>query len=97
MLSGRAPGLSYIEGIGAGFVPDVLNRDILDEVRTVSDDDAYLMSRRLAREEGVLVGISAGANALTAAEVAAEMEPDESVVTILCDSGMRYLSTGVYE
>ena len=97
VLSGGAPGLSYIEGIGAGFVPDVLNRDILDEVRTVSDDDAYLMSRRLAREEGVLVGISAGANALTAAEVAAEMAPDQSVVTILCDSGMRYLSTGVYE
>ena len=97
VLSGRAPGLSYIEGIGAGFVPDILNREILDEIRTVSDDDAYLMSRRLAREEGVLVGISAGANALIAAELAAEMHSDQSVVTILCDSGMRYLSTGVYE
>ena len=97
VLSGGTPGMSFIEGIGAGFVPEVLNRDFLDEVRLVSDDDAYLFSRRLAREEGLLVGISAGANALMAAEVAAELGPEERVVTILCDSGMRYLSTGVYE
>ena len=97
VLSGGTPGMSYIEGIGAGFVPEVLNRDVLDEVRVVSDDDAYLFARRLAREEGLLVGISAGANALMAATVAAELGPEERVVTILCDSGMRYLSTGVYE
>ncbi len=97
VLSGEEAGLSYIEGIGAGFVPDILDRDIIDEVRTVTDDEAYDMARRLAREEGLLVGISAGANVCKAAEVAAEMHPGQIVVTILCDSGLRYLSTGVFE
>jgi cysteine synthase A len=97
VLSGGNPGFSYIEGLGAGFVPEVLNREIFDEVRTISDDDAYEMARRLAREEGLLVGISAGANAHKAAEVARELGPGKKVVTILCDSGLRYLSTRVYE
>ena len=97
VLSGGNPGFSYIEGLGAGFVPEVLNSGIFDEVRTISDDDAYEMARRLAREEGLLVGISAGANAHTAAEVARELGPGKKVVTILCDSGQRYLSTRVYE
>ena len=97
VLSGGNPGFSYIEGLGAGFVPEVLNSEIFDEVRTISDDDAYEMARRLAREEGLLVGISAGANAHKAAEVARELGPGKKVVTILCDSGQRYLSTRVYE
>ena len=97
VLSGGDPGFSYIEGIGAGFVPDTLDRSVIDEVRTVSDDDAYDMARRLAREEGVLVGISAGANAFMGVEVARELGPGRKVVTILCDNGMRYLSTRVFE
>ncbi len=97
VLSGGEPGFSYIEGIGAGFVPQVLNRAVIDEVRTISDDDAYSMTRRLAREEGLLVGISAGANVHMAGVVARELGPGKKVVTILCDDGLRYLSTRVFE
>lgn len=97
VLSGGNPGFSYIEGIGAGFIPDILDRSLIDEVRTISDDDAYDMARRLAREEGLLVGISAGANVFKACEVAAELGPGKKVVTILCDSGLRYLSTRAFE
>jgi len=97
ILSGGEPSFSYIEGIGAGFVPQILNRELIDEVRVIEDDSAYEMARRLAREEGLLVGISAGANAFMAAEVARELGPGARVVTILCDSGLRYLSTRAFE
>ena len=97
ILSGGQPGPHKIQGIGAGFIPDVLNTKIYDEVIRVTNEDAYETVRRLAQEEGVLVGISAGANVFAALQVARKLGPGKSVVTILCDTGERYLSTGVFD
>jgi len=82
-------------GIGASFVPGVLNRAVLDEVIQVRDEDATATARRLAREEGLLVGISAGANVWAACRVAEALPPDRVVVTVLCDTGERYLSVSL--
>ena len=90
VLSGRPAGTHGIQGLGAGFIPPVLARDLLDEVVTVSDVAAERMMRRLAREVGILTGPSSGANVHAAVEVA-KMIPEGDVVTILCDSGERYL------
>ncbi len=84
-----------IQGIGASFVPGILDRSVVDEIRTVTDEDATAMSARLAREEGLLVGISAGANVHIAVELARTMKPDQVVVTILCDTGERYLTVAM--
>jgi cysteine synthase A len=93
VLSGGSPGPHKIQGIGAGFVPDNLDRDVIDEVLSVGDEDALDMARRVAKEEGVLAGISAGANIWAALEVAARPEmAGKRVVTIVCDSGERYMS-----
>jgi cysteine synthase A len=83
-----------IQGIGAGFVPPVLDRSVIDEVRTITDEEAWEMAQALARQEGLLVGISAGANVAIACEVARELGPGKRVVTILCDTGERYFSMG---
>src|SRR5678815_3107705 len=91
VLSGGDPGPHKIQGIGAGFVPKVLNRSILDGVITVTDDQAYQTAKLLAKKEGLLVGISSGANVFAAQKVAAEMGPDKHIVTILCDTGERYI------
>jgi cysteine synthase A len=94
VLSGRPPGPHKIQGIGAGFVPSVLNREVLDEVITVDDEDAIETARRLARVEGVLAGISGGAAAWAALRVAARPElRGARIATILPDSGERYVST----
>lgn len=91
VLSGGKPGLHGIQGLGAGFVPRVLDTAIYDEVITVADLAAERMVRRLAREEGLLVGPSAGANVHAALEIARRMKPGQRVVTILCDGGERYM------
>lgn len=96
VLSGGEPGPHKIQGIGAGFVPKVLNRAILDRVMTVTDDEAYQTAKQLSRKEGLLVGISAGANVFAAEKVAQEFGPGKNVVTILCDTGERYLSIEKY-
>jgi cysteine synthase A len=97
VLSGGPPGPHKIQGIGAGFVPAVLNTSAYDEVITCTADDAFAMARRIAREEGILVGISAGANVWASLEVARRPESaGATVVTFLCDTGERYLTTPLF-
>lgn len=92
ILSGGNPGPHKIQGIGAGFVPTVLNTDIIDEVITVSNEESYNMSRELAKKEGIFVGISCGAAVFGAIEVAKKLGKEKNVVVIAPDTGERYLS-----
>ncbi len=96
VLSGGDPGPHKIQGIGAGFIPKVLNRKIIDTVLTVTDDEAYQTAKLLSKQEGLLVGISAGANVFAAQKIAEELGPGKNVVTILCDTGERYISIEKY-
>jgi len=95
VLSGGRAGMHAIQGIGASFIPGVLDREIYDEILRVEDKDAIAFARRLAREEGILAGISAGANVFAARKVAERLGPGKSVVTIICDTGERYLSVNM--
>ncbi len=97
VLSGGEPGYHNIQGIGAGFIPGVLNTRIYDEIITVSDEDASLFARRLALEEGIFVGVSSGAACYAALKVAKNLGKGHVVVTILPDTGERYLSTNIFE
>ena len=97
VLSGGTPGPHRIQGIGAGFVPEILDTGLYREVITITDREAMTMTARLAREQGLFVGISAGANVAAALQIAARLGPEQNVVTILCDTGERYLSTGTFD
>jgi cysteine synthase A len=97
VLSGGEPGYHQIQGIGAGFVPDILDRSVIDEVLRVTDADAAALARRLAREEGILVGISSGAACCAALEVARRLGPGKVVLVVFPDTGERYLTTGLFE
>lgn len=97
VLSGGPPGYHKIQGIGAGFIPKVLNTAIYDEIFTVSDEEAIHYTRRLAREEGILVGVSSGAVCAAALKVARRIGQGKIVVTILADAGERYLTTDLFQ
>lgn len=98
VLSGGAPGPHKIQGIGAGFIPDVLDTSIIDKIEQVSNDEAFDMGRRLAKEEGLISGISSGAAVRVALRLAAQDEYEgKNIVVILPDSGERYLSTALFE
>ncbi|MTI61787.1 MAG: cysteine synthase A [Firmicutes bacterium] len=92
VISGEEPGPHMIQGIGAGFIPDVLDKDIIDEIITIGNKEAYQMSLKLASQEGILAGISAGANVLAAVKVAKKTGKDKNILTIIPDTGERYLS-----
>ncbi len=96
VLSTGQSGSHRIEGIGIGFIPPLWEPDQVDEIQTVTTDEATRMARRLAREEGLFAGASSGANVVAALRVAERLGPDATVVTIMCDSGLRYLSTDLY-
>lgn len=97
VLSGGKPGPHKIQGIGAGFVPEVMDRSLLTEIITVSADDAAETARQLGRREGIFCGISAGANVFAALQVARRRENEgKTVVTVICDTGERYLSTWLF-
>ncbi|MEI6632168.1 MAG: pyridoxal-phosphate dependent enzyme, partial [bacterium] len=98
VLSGESAGPHKIQGIGAGFIPQILNTKIIDEIIKVSNQDAFGVSRRLAREEGILAGISSGAALFAALEVAKRQEnKGKTIVVILPDSAEKYLSTDLFK
>jgi cysteine synthase A len=98
VISGGQPGKHRIQGIGAGFIPNNLDTSLVDDVVTVDDEDAFAWAQRLAREEGIMAGISSGANMWAAAQVAARPEfAGKRIVTIMCSLGERYLSTPLFQ
>jgi len=97
VLSGGKPGPHKIQGIGAGFVPDVLDKDVLDEIIPVENDDAFETSRKVAKSDGLLVGISSGAALYAATQLAKRKEnAGKNIVVLLPDTGERYLSTSLF-
>ena len=97
VLSGEEPGSHKIQGIGAGFIPEIMDTSLIDEVVKITDDEALEISRRLAKEEGILCGISAGANVAATIQLAKRPEnKGKKLVTVICDTGERYLSTVLF-
>jgi cysteine synthase A len=96
VISGGEPGPHKIQGIGAGFIPEVLNTEIIDRVEKVKNDEAFTTAKRLAAEEGIFAGISTGAAVAAALKLADEVGADKRIVVIAPDTGERYLSTGVF-
>jgi cysteine synthase A len=97
VLLGGAPGAHNIEGAGIGYIPPLWEPNLVDEILPVRTADAKEMARRLAREEALFAGTSSGANVVAAIQVGLRLGPDAKVVTLMCDSGLKYLSTDVYE
>lgn len=97
VLSGGAPGANLIEGIGMGYVVPLWKPGLVDEIIAVSAAEAMAMSRRLAREEGLFGGASSGANVVAALRLAERLGPQATIVTLTCDSGIKYLSAEVYQ
>jgi cysteine synthase A len=97
VLWGGRSGAHRIDGIGIGFVPPLWHADEVDEILTVSTDEAMAMARRLAREEGIFAGTSTGANVVAALRVAERLGPAATVATVVVDSGLRYLSTDLFQ
>jgi cysteine synthase A len=96
VLSGGEPGPHKIEGVGIGYIPPLWDRSLVDTIVAVATEDAKAMARRLAREEGIFAGTSAGANVLAAIQVGRRLGPGARVVTVVADSGLKYLNTDVY-
>jgi cysteine synthase A len=96
VLGGGQPGPHKIEGVGIGYLPPLWDPSLVDEIIPITTDDARAMARRLAREEGLFAGTSSGANVLAAIEVARRLGPGRTVVTLMADSGLKYLNTDVY-
>jgi cysteine synthase A len=96
VLSGGQPGPHKIEGVGVGYVPPLYDASLVDGIEAVATEDAKRMARRLAREEGLFAGTSSGANVIAALRVAERLGPEARVVTLLCDSGLKYVNTDVY-
>jgi len=96
VLSGKPQGPHKIQGIGAGFIPDILNQDVIDEIITVRDEDAYKMAQRISKEEGIFCGISSGANCFAALKVAEKLGKGKNIVTVFPDTGERYFSVRQY-
>lgn len=97
VLSGGSPSPHKIQGIGAGFIPDILDLKVIDEIERVKDEDAIAMTKKLAREEGLLLGVSSGAAIFVAVKIAKELGKGKKVVVVAPDNGERYLSTGIFE